>query len=705
MADTFKGIITADGKKRQLPYGAVLETPVSDTTLSKEGGFADSKAVGDKFAKIDSETASLKEDLSKKTILLNWIDKNDTVVSTLPQARQEYLSNMFDVSVKTYTDNNEFYISYILINADGTVTVKYGGTFADGRDGSYSVTLPQSETITTFTDVRAFFEVSFTYTTNGYPTSKFTVVPDGSKIYIQNINYVKNNFTQNHGTIDSRIVRNVIVDGCVESIVIDRIQNMDILSSGSNYYYYAVFTLTLKGGETQTITISDSNALKTGVFCNELSTHAKVYIDCDMLTYYAIRLVGLNVVLNFVECLSENIAQKDCPKHLNRNLTDYSFVSIFNERINVTSTKGEVLTSTTHTFEANPKSYHLVTDGETEMNFYFRAKSIKGLQDIVIPLYVENASICPRVISYTYLDDSGYRAISRALDLVNGWNYIRVPVYDWYKDYKAYWNTTSIVTIKAMATDKTSIYVGDIIFVYPKKAKVIMIDDHAYKNFKDVAYPMFKNIGVPITWGAKIGLLGESIEYASRILTQEEFDELSLDEYSEINFHSYYGNATSGMTKEKLSSDVLGALRWLKKNGYDTKVIYRSAWVQNEAQYGKEVSEKFLELGATYNSQRKMNAFPFTDKLNIPRYELHGMSNDSFDALFEQLNDTHCTLVCYTHDISDEVPSDGARIHMNNSELNYFISKLTNAINEGWLEGTTINQLYNRYSYEVDLLT
>lgn len=63
MADTFKGIITADGKKRQLPYGAVLEKPVSDKTLSEDGGFADSKAVGDKFAKVDSETASLKEDL------------------------------------------------------------------------------------------------------------------------------------------------------------------------------------------------------------------------------------------------------------------------------------------------------------------------------------------------------------------------------------------------------------------------------------------------------------------------------------------------------------------------------------------------------------------------------------------------------------------------------------------------------------------
>lgn len=52
MADTFKGIITADGKKRQLPYNAVFGTPASDSTLSLEGAFADSKAVGDKFKEV-----------------------------------------------------------------------------------------------------------------------------------------------------------------------------------------------------------------------------------------------------------------------------------------------------------------------------------------------------------------------------------------------------------------------------------------------------------------------------------------------------------------------------------------------------------------------------------------------------------------------------------------------------------------------------
>lgn len=81
MADTFKGIITADGKKRQLPYGAVLDRPVSDATLSKEGGFADSKAVGDKFAKVDSETASLKEDLVKFNPLLSYADVGAKVLS------------------------------------------------------------------------------------------------------------------------------------------------------------------------------------------------------------------------------------------------------------------------------------------------------------------------------------------------------------------------------------------------------------------------------------------------------------------------------------------------------------------------------------------------------------------------------------------------------------------------------------------------
>ena len=68
MADTFKGIITADGKKRQLPYGSILDKPVSDETLSIQGGFADAKVVGNKFKEVKTETNSLKEDFSNQQI-------------------------------------------------------------------------------------------------------------------------------------------------------------------------------------------------------------------------------------------------------------------------------------------------------------------------------------------------------------------------------------------------------------------------------------------------------------------------------------------------------------------------------------------------------------------------------------------------------------------------------------------------------------
>ena len=129
MADTFKGIITADGKKRQLPYGAVLETPVSDATLSKEGGFADSKAVGDKFAKVDSETASLKEDLDNANDVLNIDEKegkaqsvagwqNVTILKKKVRSGETY-------KVDVVLDSTPVNSTYIYIKANGVLLKNY----------------------------------------------------------------------------------------------------------------------------------------------------------------------------------------------------------------------------------------------------------------------------------------------------------------------------------------------------------------------------------------------------------------------------------------------------------------------------------------------------------------------------------------------------------------------------------------------------
>ena len=111
MADTFKGIITADGKKRQLPYGSVLETPVSDKTLSVQGAFADAKIVGDKFAKVNEATDSLKEDITnlsynKIRLPIVW-EQGNLDANGKEEENQYYVrSQIFNI------ENNTIYIGY-----------------------------------------------------------------------------------------------------------------------------------------------------------------------------------------------------------------------------------------------------------------------------------------------------------------------------------------------------------------------------------------------------------------------------------------------------------------------------------------------------------------------------------------------------------------------------------------------------------------
>lgn len=130
MADTFKGIITADGKKRQLPYSAVWETPVSDETLSIQGAFADAKVVGDKFKKTKVKTDSLKEDLAAETSRATAVE--DTKADKTALARTDRSLNALwklnqGVSYEFQTDEAEAYQKTVPSGAKLASVEKIGG--------------------------------------------------------------------------------------------------------------------------------------------------------------------------------------------------------------------------------------------------------------------------------------------------------------------------------------------------------------------------------------------------------------------------------------------------------------------------------------------------------------------------------------------------------------------------------------------------
>lgn len=128
MADTFKGIITADGKKRQLPYGNVLETPVSDETLSIQGGFADAKVVGNNFKKTKAETASLKEDLDNVAFIgKQYLNPNNATQSKFYSG----YGNASDVS-----DNHYFVYPIITLPSGDYYLTSVSDVFTFFEDGT-----------------------------------------------------------------------------------------------------------------------------------------------------------------------------------------------------------------------------------------------------------------------------------------------------------------------------------------------------------------------------------------------------------------------------------------------------------------------------------------------------------------------------------------------------------------------------------------
>lgn len=151
MADTFKGIITADGKKRQLPYRNVIETPVFDETLSIQGAFADSKVVGDRFKEVNAETDSLKEDLSNKITKFYASSQGETHLADSDNGKIQdmmlYGKSSQDgvptpenpVEIKSVVNPTVKVCGKNLLNHTSGTTTKNGITCTANGDGTYTL--------------------------------------------------------------------------------------------------------------------------------------------------------------------------------------------------------------------------------------------------------------------------------------------------------------------------------------------------------------------------------------------------------------------------------------------------------------------------------------------------------------------------------------------------------------------------------------
>lgn len=151
MAESILKIHTQNGDV-PVGYPGLADKPISDKTLSKEGSFADSKAVGDRFKEVKTETdslktetGSLKEDLSTKITKFYASSQGETHLADSDNGKIMDMMLYGKSEQKQYSGDNIYYMDYEdysqTYNGVRITSTKFGysvsGTFSD--TGAYTL--------------------------------------------------------------------------------------------------------------------------------------------------------------------------------------------------------------------------------------------------------------------------------------------------------------------------------------------------------------------------------------------------------------------------------------------------------------------------------------------------------------------------------------------------------------------------------------
>lgn len=310
------------------------------------------------------------------------------------------------------------------------------------------------------------------------------------------------------------------------------------------------------------------------------------------------------------------------------------------------------------------------------------AYKLIGTQEIEVCLYVEDATNIT-LIKFEMLEGGMTKTIS---DIHTGWNKLRFVLdgagnMDYTAD-NVRWQLTVYTTVE------TNVWIGSVVAIKPDKANVIIVDDGPYKSFYTNAYPSLKNAGIPVTWA--LDPVNVEDESNTTVINSDDLEVLATDGISEFSFHSYDGALMSSATSIAALYDTLNCIRYLRKNGLEPTSIWRAAWLQNSCT-NHGLADLEVDASASYNGINGITQYPYPDKYNIPRYAMQERTTSTIDALFDKLYNTHSTVFFYTHGIST---SSG---DLTQELFNYYLSKITDGISNGWLNATTYNRLKAHY--------
>jgi len=308
-----------------------------------------------------------------------------------------------------------------------------------------------------------------------------------------------------------------------------------------------------------------------------------------------------------------------------------------------------------------------------------------GINYFDVCVYIKNAS---EITSFT-LDFVGVSAVLSNSQITDGWNNLRFYVY---RGNLATYNTITDIMITANGNSGTEWYLKSISYVRKDKGWILFIEDGGYTTFFANGYQDLIDLGVPVTLAYDCGTPGKDAGSGrGRLLTVEEVVTEYEKGYLELSYHAWDSNSPSAqMTAQQVRVETDKCLRMLQLNGLLPAHPWRAAHTQNSAVNGLAQKGMVEALATWSNGAFRFNSFPFADKWNVDRVALHGQTNAYIDALFDGIQKTHCGTVIYTHGITTASDYD-----VTPTAWAYFISKLSAAIQSGWMIGVTYNDLAN----------